>query len=375
MFYCQYLLGVGHLTRSLALIQNLTEQFHVDLLLGGPQIQRQWPQKQFNLLPLEPLLMREHDSSLYSPSGTPVEQVFSLRSQQIAQVIQEQKYDLFIVELFPFGRGKFKIEILKMLELFRAQNPRGRVLSSVRDILVEQDTQKDKSTGKSDKMLALARAHFDAVLVHSDPQVIRLEDSFPKAQQIQDLLCYTGFVTEPAPQFSGLSRRPEVMVSLGGGSVGDELYHAVYNITEQFPGLRFRFKRSPFMNPGLLAAMDRWASDQVVIEEFSSHFEQDLLGCQLSISMGGYNTVMNVLNTRTPALILAYQANQEQSQRAKILESKSYLRVLQNKDLAPEKLSPLIQNALTRAYPQERLNLSGAISTTKFCRQLIQSKS
>lgn len=43
-------------------------------------------------------------------------------------------------------------------------------------------------------MAERAEAAYDLVLVHSDPDFIRLEDSFPFTDRIAHLIAYTGFV-------------------------------------------------------------------------------------------------------------------------------------------------------------------------------------
>ena len=62
LFYCQHLLGVGHISRSLAICRALLDRFDVVFLQGGPDIGRTLALPGFEHVFLPPLLMREHDS-------------------------------------------------------------------------------------------------------------------------------------------------------------------------------------------------------------------------------------------------------------------------------------------------------------------------
>src|SRR5919107_2922946 len=82
---------------------------------------------------------------------------------------------IVLVELFPFGRRKFRAELEPMLEAARtaAAQRRSLVVCSVRDILVGRDAQHEHDRRAAD----LLAHYFDAVLVHSDPAFARLEES------------------------------------------------------------------------------------------------------------------------------------------------------------------------------------------------------
>lgn len=370
LFYCQYLLGLGHLTRSLALCEALAEDMEVDFISGGPPVDRKIRSPRLHMHQIEPLLMREVDSSLYSPEGKDVAEVFTTRERQLHGLLEKNRHRAFITELFPFGRGKFKNEIIPLIRKFRELNPGAPVLSSVRDILVEREGQAEKER----KMAEMARDHYDLVLVHSDDEVVTLDRTFPPIEIIQEKLRYTGFVTEGRPSMmTKIWRKQEVLVSLGGGSVGQELIEAVLKTAPLLPDLVFRIKRSPYFPASAHALLDQAASEQIRIEPFSTDFEADLREVALSISMGGYNTVMNVLNTSTPALIWSYDANHEQRLRGELLKEKGYLDLIEQEDLdRPEVFAKKIRARLESNYPAKSLNLSGGENTARILKSLFE---
>src|SRR5690606_29199218 len=117
LFYCQHLLGIGHLTRSLAICEKLLQQSEVDFIQGGPEAHRTIQHAGFHHHQLPPLLMNETSHELYDPfQQNTLPEIWTAREHIIQKLLQNNQYDVLVVELFPFGRNKFKKEILHIIE-------------------------------------------------------------------------------------------------------------------------------------------------------------------------------------------------------------------------------------------------------------------
>lgn len=366
LFYCQHLLGLGHLTRSLATCRELVRYFDVDFVQGGPDEGKSLSHPNFRHIFLKPLLMREADSTLYDPSGKLApEELVLLRASQIEEQLRSQSYDFVVTELFPFGRKKIKKEILRLIELAKAANPKVGVYCGLRDILV---TKHDAD--RRDRDIAnIVNDYYDGVLVHSDEKVLKLEETYSQVPSIADKIHYTGFITETHPPLRTEPRRPEVLVSMGGGVVGSEMLLAVAEATSLLPELHFRFLIGPYAPAdlrGKLEAIRDRQTGSVTIEGLSKNFEEELLGVALSISLAGYNTLMNILNTKTMALVYPYRGNQEQILRARRLESAQAVKMIGPEDLAPERIATIIRETAFQRPARLDVNLDGAINTAEF---------
>ena len=333
LYYCQHLLGVGHVTCANAIIRKLSATFDVTYVLGGPPVDGlDLPSVLIQYLP--PLLMRESDRSLFAPCGAMcVEEVFRERRQHL-DALAEQRFDAVIVEFFPFGRAKFADEILRLIECARANG--ALIVSSVRDILIckRHWQERDKAVAR------LVLEHFDTVWVHTDLKVIAFEETFTATSMIEDRIVYTGFVTasernpEPAPERQRASR---IVLSLGGGRTGSELLTSFAETVSCFPSHEFCFITGPYSSPDLArsirARIEPADRHRVTVSTFVSDFWSLLRTSSLSISMGGYNTVMDVIRTRVPALAYPYQHDREQQIRADRFASLGLLSVLKSDDL------------------------------------------
>jgi predicted glycosyltransferase len=367
LFYCQHLLGVGHLTRSLATCQDLVKKFDVVFLQGGPDVGKTIKDPHFRHVFLMPLLMRETDSSLYDPAGlrTPAE-LMEHRTREISQIIEEQNFDFVITELFPFGRKKLRAEILGMIDQIRTKNPKVEVYCGLRDILV----QKPDGEKRDRQMAEIVNSHYDGVLVHSDEEILPLEKTFSASAMIKDKLHYTGFITESKRAPLAQDRRHDILVSMGGGVVGEEMVLAVARAAAELPEYRFRFFLGPYSVAGLkqdllnLKATNPKA--RIEVEGFSKNFEADLEQSALSISLAGYNTLMNTLNTKTMALVYPYMANEEQTLRARSLEVTGAVKVFFPEELTTPRLVELIRRYAFQFPSSMKIDLAGAANTTLF---------
>ena len=108
-----------------------------------------------------------------------------------------------VVELFPFGRAKFARELVPLLEAARADG--ALTACSLRDILVSARADQQ---AHDDRAAALADAHLDAVLVHSDPRFARLEETFAPRRPLRVPVHYTGFVVRDGDRAARAARRP-----------------------------------------------------------------------------------------------------------------------------------------------------------------------
>ncbi len=375
LFYCQHLLGVGHISRSLAICRALLDRFDVLFVQGGPDIGRTIDAPGFEHVFLPPILMREHDSSLYDPSGKhSMEELWALRGAALRPYL-DRRFAAVVVELFPFGRNKFKPEVLTMIDAVRGVNPHAVIYSSNRDIMVRKPDQAHRER----KIVTLLKEQFDYLIVHTDPSLIPLDETFFSTDQVRDQLYYTGYVADTRAAATPVrERKPEILVSLGGGAVGNELAVACARIAGRFPEHRMRILMGPYILDETREAVHRLTDgvSSVSVEGFSEDFRADLAGAQLSISLAGYNTLMDILMTRTPALVYPYLANIEQNMRARALEKRGLLEVLERETLEPDRLTEVIKARLA-APAAERgadIDMTGAETTARIIAEHVSER-
>jgi predicted glycosyltransferase len=283
--------------------------------------------------------------------------------------------DIVVTELFPFGRRQLRFELVAMLDAALEAARRPAIVCSVRDILVTPPKPERVA-----EMLDLVGRYYDLVLVHGDPTLIPFDETFAPAHRIADKLRYTGYVVdEHAGRRGGGEGAGEVIVSAGGGAVSEELFRTAIAARPRtrLAGARWRLLVGHALAEADFAALAATAPDGVVVERARPDFTTLLSNAALSISQGGYNTVMEVLAAGARGVIVPYAGGleTEQTLRARLLERQSGIQVIDEDALSTEALIGAVETALDAPPPgAEDLDTGGAGVTAAILRDLAAAR-
>lgn len=372
LYYCQHVLGVGHFFRTLEICRALQDH-RVTLVSGGPRIAADLPEH-VEMLQLPELRMDENFGALLTADpALPLPAVQARRRTLLSRAFSGVQPAVLVVELYPFGRKAFRFELDPLLQDI-AQNTgtRCRVLCSLRDILVEK---KDPAAYEAQVVKHLNR-YFDALLIHADPDVVRLSETFSRLGDVRIPVVYTGFVSPRPPPGARSRLRRElglreddrlIVASAGGGGVGYSLLRAVLAAFACLDSSRHWFLQifsGPFMPAAEFDALRAAACENIRVERFTAHFLSYLAAADLSVSMAGYNTCMNILAADVPALVYPFAQNREQRLRAQRLMPFSRMELIGDAELAPRRLAHRMAAAGGRMDGTRRtVDLDGARKT------------
>jgi len=325
MLYCQHVLGVGHFFRSME-IARAFKRHEVLFVEGGESLADFTPPSHVERVFLPPLMM-DAEFSRVETRGGDIEEVKYSRKRLLEETFRTFAPNVFLIELFPFGRKYFKFELLPLLQAIKQEALPVKVVCSLRDILVEKKDQ----TGYEERVIKILNTFFDLLLIHSDPQLIRLNETFSRVEDIDIPIEYTGFVTRQPPH-AAAERTGLIVVSGGGSPVGKDLLAAAISAGQSLPDrkLRLRAFASPFMKLEDLDYLEKLAAkdERTTLLPFSSEFLSELAAADLSISMAGYNTCMDILSSGVKALVYPFPQNREQRTRAEKLQDLGVLTML-----------------------------------------------
>jgi len=381
--YCQHVLGIGHLFRSLEICRALSDH-EVILVTGGPRVDTGLP-AHFREVRLPDLQMNQEFKGLFSSQkDSSLEQIKADRQKRLFALFEKEKPDIFLIELYPFGRKAFRFELDPVLHALDNQRlPACGVVCSVRDILVEKEDQFKHES----RVVKTLNRYFDGVLVHADPGLAQLNETFDQFDKIEIPVVYTGYIApKPEPDAAQKIRRQLqigtdellIIASAGGGNVGAPLLKAAVQAFNQLAGdktCHLKVFSGPFLESGDLGDLEKMAGHHVQIEQFTPDFLSYLAAADLSVSMGGYNTTMNILATGVPALVWPFPQNREQRLRAGRLAKDGVLRVIEDEDLRPDRLAGLMDQMLAspKCLPG-KFDLDGAVNTARWIGNIANAK-
>ncbi len=369
-FYVQHLLGIGHLARASRIARALAEDgFDVTVVTGGTPVAG-FPGPLVHHVALPPITAGDAGfSGLADIDGNPVDDAFKdNRRDRLLTAFRQSQPDIVIIEAFPFGRRQVRFELLPLLDAIATTDPKPLVITSLRDILQERS-----KPGRDEETVATVKQYFDRVLVHGDPNFARLEDTFPLAADIMDKVVYTGLVAAPAP--AQPTERFDVLVSAGGGAVGNALIRAALDAAKAVDKpLSWALITGPNLPQSDFDAISADAPAHVSVYRFRPDFASLLAGAKLSVSQAGYNTVCDILRAGCHALLIPFTAGgeTEQTVRAERLEKLGLAHVLTEDDLSAESMTQAIETALAATdRSPHALDLDGAHRTAEILRGLL----
>lgn len=368
-FYVQHLLGIGHLARASRIAAAMVEDgFTVTMVTGGTPVAG-FPGPGVNHVTLPAIVSGDTGfSGIADEHGNPVDDAFKARrTALLLEAFATAKPDIVIIEAFPFGRRQVRFELLPLLDAIARAKPKPKLLTSLRDILQERS-----KPGRDEETVTLINGHFDHVLVHGDPSFIRIEDTFPLANEIAGKVIYTGLVAAPPP--APPAERFDIVVSAGGGAVGRDLVLGAREAARTLPRLGcwclIAGPNLPQADYDMLAAD---LPEGVEVFRFRKDFASLLGGAHLSVSQAGYNTVCDILRGRCRSLLIPFAAGGETEQptRARHLEAMGLARILAETEVNPQTLADAIRAAhALPAPPPYTLDLDGARRTAAILREL-----
>jgi predicted glycosyltransferase len=378
-YYCQHVLGIGHFHRSVAICRAIARCHPTTLILGGPPVELAGPG--IEVLRLPGLQMdSEFNNMVPCQPGVSLAEVKTARQKQLVAHFQTNRPDVFITELYPFGRKAFRFELDPLLEAIDDGSLAPcTCYCSVRDILVEKKTGREKF---EQRVVQTINSSFDGILVHADPEIITLETTFSRLGDIRVPLHYTGFVTVEKSKAAkddagirgireqlGLAPADKLIVgSIGGGSVGSELLTAAigaFTILQDSIPAHLQLFCGPYCDGAAYTTLQNRMRDHMTIARFTDRFPAWLEAADLSISMAGYNTCMNLLQAGIPALVYPFKQNSEQRLRAERLGRKAPMTIIDETDLTPHLFAKKIAQQLDRPRMTAEIKLNGATETVK----------
>jgi predicted glycosyltransferase len=385
MFYCQHILGIGHLVRSMEIVRGLVEDFQICFVNGGKAIAGFEIPAGVEVVNLPAI---ETDPEFQNLSvvddNRSLEEVQEFRKERLLEIFNSFQPDILMIELFPFGRRRFSFELIPLLEQVKAKGRVTKVVCSLRDIVVTKQDQERHE----EKICKLMNQYFDLLLIHGDRQFQPLEESFSRISDLNCPVHYTGYVVQPLPVNPVLndedkavltSRKPIILASIGGGRFGHELLESLVEaapILEWIIHHQIQIFTGPFFPDEKFAQMQASTENQlnINIQRYTPNLLAYMKKADLSISMGGYNTTMNILTTGVRSMMLPFVGNGdlEQTIRSEKLERLGILNVIRPADLEPKNFAKKIVQCLMETPNPVRFDLQGVEKTADFLKGLLK---
>lgn len=362
LFYVQYLEGIGHVVRARRIVEQLLASgCDVALVLGGEPIPN-FAVPGARLHQLTPFHVGPDSySRLLTSDGQPAtDTAKAARRDDLLAIYLGEQPDVLITEAYPMGRWAMHFELEPLLECATTARRRPLIVASLRDIL-----QMPKAADKAETSIRLFERYYDHMLIHGDPALVRIEESFPPLAGLLGQAHYTGIVAPPLSPPEAGEETFDVLVSGGGGAIGyDVLATAIAAKPDSsLAGERWLALAGPRMASadfGRLA--ERARQNAVRLERYHDNLGGLMLRARLSIQRAGYNTAADLLIAGCRAVLVpdAASGQREQPLRAEKLAAVGHAILLPEAQLSPHAMAAAIERAMELAPERTSWDINGA---------------
>ncbi|WP_307857128.1 glycosyltransferase family protein [Pseudarthrobacter albicanus] len=368
-------MGLGHVRRNLALAHALKNQLPgltgrpvTGILITGTALAPAFQAPEGWDWVLLPGVEKSPDGYRPRNLGLPMHDLVSMRARLLQAVIAGFGPHLVIVDRHATGVHR---ELEPALRRARTAGP-VRVVLGLREVLDSPEAafaEWARCGGPG-----LVKALFDEIWVYGDPAVHDPVAAGEIPFSLRKLIRYTGYLAAGRPSVSGTSCMPGpyCMTTVGGGSDGHALA-SVAVATALPPGLGHLIVAGPQMPAEQLNDLRRQAGPGVKVVPAVDDIVFHLRHAAAVVSMGGYNTVCEIMSTNVPALIVPRtQARAEQRIRATSLANAGYLEQHEIGTLTPDILAGWLAARLGTTVDRRRAVLDGLIRVPQLAAELLQ---
>jgi predicted glycosyltransferase len=378
MVYSHDTYGLGNIRRMLEISRYLVDhdpEVQILLVSGSPMIHAFRIPARIDYVKLPCLTRTRSGSYAVKFLDMGYEDILRLRRNLLLNTFVDFDPDLLLVDKKPLGIGE---ELGPTLELAKRRGHRARTALVLRDVLDSPGVTTE--AWRKNRYHEVIENFYDSVLVLGTPAVFDTASEYQFPVTTRAKLRYCGYLSrEPGRGFREQLRRdvgvkPDerlVLVTVGGGDDGDRVLNCYLDGWRQNPQLRDRGVRTLLICGSEMNEVNRrqiiCAADDpsIIVRDFDSDMMTCIGAADVVVSMGGYNTICEILSCRKPAVVIPRaRPVAEQWIRAQRMAAQGYFHAIHPDEVQPTTLIEAVTEELDRAenparHPRPQLSMRG----------------
>lgn len=365
MVYSHDAFGLGNIRRMVAICQHLLKtvaDISILVVSGSPALHSLRLPVGLDYIKL-PCVRRNQLGQLTTAVDTNVEEVIKLRSSLLLAAVTHFQPDVVLVDKKPDG---LQGELRDALTYLKIHRPHVQLVLLLRDILDRPEATIHQ--WQHHRYYDLVDVFYSQIWVVGSPSVFDLCTEYQFPARVAQKVRFCGYIQRELGLKSAAAVRQElamvadqslVVVTLGGGGDGYRLadtYLRGLETQSTRPWLRSLIVLGSEMPEKQQWELQQRAAERsdVNVIEFTDDLMSYLNAATVVVSMGGYNTIGEILTLGKRAVIVPrIEPVAEQWIRADRMEKLGWLRMLHPQQLTPLSLMEAVQQELdSAAVPQ-----------------------
>ncbi len=365
LMYSHDTYGLGHIRRTMSIASQLRQpNINILILTGSPIAGRFTFSSQVDFVRIPGMI--KHTNEEYRPLSIKIDarQALNIRKNIITATAKTFRPDLFIVDKEPLGLKK---EVLPTLEWLKKYLPQSRSILGLRDVM--DDSVVVRRDWEKKGIYRILGKLYDEIWVYGNQDLYDAVREYAVDDVASRKFVFTGYIPRKMPgavevarlkgALTARSDRKLVLVTTGGGGDGYAVMDTYMHMLESDSRSRdvaSILVSGPFMPKDLrLQISARAKRFGIKFYQFYRQMEKLIAAADVVISMGGYNTVCEILTQQTVSLMIPRETpRREQLIRVQAMAGRGLVDYISWHDLTPERLSRQLFKLLEKPEPYKR---------------------
>ena len=372
LMYSHDTYGLGHIRRTMAIASHLLgPRINILILTGSPIVGRFTFPDRIDFVRIPGMIKKTNDEYLPLSIKIHARHVLDIRKNIITATAKAFQPHLFIVDKEPLGLKK---EVLPTLRWLRRCRPDTRSILELRDIM--DDAVTVKKDWKRKRVYEHLEMLYSEIWIYGNREFYDPIAEYDISESVSQKMHFTGYIPRKIPSKEAVRTVKKelglkdgeklVVVTTGGGGDGFRVMDTYLAMLESFshtPPFKSVLITGPFMpKQSRRDVFKRARRMGVRTYHFYRQMEKIFAAADIVVSMGGYNTLCEILGQGTISLVIPRETpRQEQIIRARSFHRQDLVEYIPWADYAPDILRDKILHLLENPEPYRE-----AISRFKF---------
>jgi len=362
LMYSHDTYGLGHIRRTMAIASHLLgPRINILILTGSPIVGRFTFPEQIDFVRIPGMIKKTNDEYLPLSIKINVQHALDIRKNIITATAKTFQPQLFIVDKEPLGLKK---EVLPTLQWLRRCRPDTRAILGLRDIMDDAETVKKDWQEK--KVYQHLENLYSEIWIYGIRDFYDPVREYNISESISRKMHFTGYIPRKIPgkemvrhfkKEIGLKNDQKlVVVTTGGGGDGYKVMDTYLTMLESYAdseSFRSVLITGPFMpKQERRDVFKRARKLGVRTYHFYRQMEKIFAAADVVVSMGGYNTLCEILGQGTVSLVIPRETpRKEQIIRARAFKRQNLVDYIPWDDFTPELLRKKVIFLLSNPEP------------------------
>lgn len=386
LMYSHDTYGLGHIRRCLAIALSLRRCPANILIITGSLLAGRFKiPGRIDFIRIPGMIKVTNEEYLPLSIKIGATEVLEIRKKIILATAKAFKPDFFIVDKAPLG---LKREVVETLNWLKSDYPCCTSILGLRDIMdgAAPTVREWRAKGIYEAMDHL----YDEIWVYGCRDLYDPITEYRIPPYIASKLHFTGYIPRQVPSteevqslrksFGIADDERLILVTTGGGGDGQPVVSAFLSAFDPKLGgiptkTRLVVVTGPFVSKVDYEEISRRCETQgITVFKFYRCMERLIGAAQAVVSMGGYNTVCEVVSQRKPFLIVPRAVpREEQLIRAQVLCRAGYCKYIDPRELTPESLRREVLSLVDNGSTYHHKMISFPFSALDVIRSRIQA--